>query len=194
MVATTVIRLAASLGLCSGLALLYLRWRSPKRVGRLAVAAGWGVIAVGVAGWTLGGHGDVALSDAAVLAMVAALVVIAGHAATLPAAKAGRTRGKAGDDRLVLGRGYWGRVVARLLGTLLVAPAAGLMVGALWRAYGPGDDADRLMAMAIIAVLVMAAAWVAQLMSARPWRMLGVVSLLTVVAAGLIYLPMGWPK
>jgi hypothetical protein len=190
MTATTVIRLIASLGLCPGLALLYLRWRDARRLGRWTIAAGWALVVAGLAGWTLSGHGDVALSDAFVVVMLAALGVIAGHATTLPAAaKAPHDRGRIGNDTLTLGRGYWGRVVARLLGCVGAAPAAGLMAGVLWRAYGPGDDADRLMTMAVLAVLVMAIAWVLQLMSASPWRILGLLSAAAAVAAGLVYIP-----
>lgn len=192
MTTTLVIRLIASLGLGSGLALLYLRWRDPKRAGRHGVAAGWGLTALGLAGWTLAGHGDVALSDAVVLVMMLALLVIAGHGATLPpAAKSPRDR-KLDNDNLSLGRGYWSRIVARLIGCIVAAPAAGLMAGALARAWTPLDDASRLMLMAMVAVLVMATAWVMQLMSARPWRMLGAVSASALVAAGLVYIPMGF--
>lgn len=188
MTTTILIRLIASLGLCPGLALLYLRWRDPKRVGRWTLG-GWALVMTGLVGWTVSGHGDVALSDAAVLVMMLALAVIAGHAATLPAtAKTLHERGKRDDDNLALGRGYWGRVAARLFGCVVAAPLAGLATGALIRAWTPGDEASRLMLMATIALLVTAVAWVLQLMSPRPWRMLGLVTVTAAIATGLVEL------
>ena len=187
MTTTILIRLIASLGLCLGLALLYLRWRDPRCASRWALG-GWALVMAGLAGWAASGQGDVALSDAAVLVMVLALAAIAGHAVTLPAtAKTMRDR-KSDNDNLALGRGYWGRVAARLLGCFVVAPTAGLAAGALIRAWAPGDEASRLMLMATIALLVTAVAWVLQLMSPRPWRMLGLVTVTAAIAAGLVEL------
>ncbi len=188
---TALLRLAASLCLCAGLALLYLRWRDRQR-GRWRVATGWGLVVLGLVGWLVSGHGDVAVSDGAVAVMVLALAVVAWHATSLPApAKAPRPRAGSEHDGLDLGRGYWSRAVARTLGCVIAAPAAGLMIGILWRAYVPGTEADTLMMMAIIACLVTAGAWVVQLASTRPWRALMALVLTAVVAAALIYLPMG---
>jgi hypothetical protein len=192
MSSALVIHLIASLGLCSGLACLYLRWREPRRRGRGWLVAGWGLVLFGLAGWCLSGHGDVALSDAVTLAMVAALGLIAGHAVTLaPAARTPRARASSDNDGLVLGRGYWGRVVARLLGSVVAAPVAGLMAGALWYARVPGDPADRLMMMAVIAVAGMAIAVVVQLASTRPWRSLAIIGVIACTAAVLAFLPVG---
>ena len=191
MTQAVVIRLIASLGLCSGLACLYLHWREPRRYRRAWLAAGWSLIALGVMGWLWDGSADVALSDAVTLAMVLALGLIAGHAATLaPASRVTRTRASSDNDGLVLGRGYWSRVVARLLGFGLAAPAAGLTMGALWYARVPGEAADRLMMMAAIVVVVMAISWVVQLASTRPWRCLAIVTAVAGTAAVLAFLPL----
>ncbi len=192
MSSALVIRLVASLGLCLGLACLYLRWREPRRRGRAWLAVGWGLVAVCLAGWCLAGSGDVALPNAVTLAMVAALGLVAGHAVSLaPAGRTPRARASSDNDRLALGHGYWGRVVARLLGSVVAAPAAGLMTGALWDARVPGDAADRLMMMAVIAVVVTAIAWVVQLASTRPWRSLAIISAIAGTAAVLAFLPAG---
>ncbi|WP_443749839.1 hypothetical protein [Asticcacaulis solisilvae] len=189
--AALVIRCLAGLCLLAGLALLYLRWRDRAR-SRWFVSAGWVLAVAGLTGWTLGGSADVALSNAVTLAMTAALAVIAGHALTLPkAAKAARER-TVEDDNLPKRPGYWSRVAARLLGTVVAAPAAGLMAGTLWRAYGPGDEADGLMMMATIAIAVMAGGWVWQLADIRPWRSFAGLSVAAVLIAALVYLPMGF--
>ena len=190
--AVVAIRLVASLGLCLGLAGLYLRWREPRRRGRVWLVAGWGLVGLGLTGWLISGHGDVAMSDAVILAMVLALAAVASHAAALaPAPRPSRTRAQSDNDGLVLGRGYWNRVMARLLGSVIAAPAAGLMTGALWYARVPGDAADRLMMMAVIAVAGTAIAWVVQLASPRPWRTLAVISAVASTAAVLAFLPLG---
>jgi uncharacterized membrane protein YfcA len=191
MPAAALIRLLASLGLGLGLASLYLRWRNRTDDGRTGVATGWGLIALGLIGWTVSGSADVAVSDGIVALMVLALGIIAYHATTLaPSAKAVRARPPA-EDNLDLGRGYWSRVAARLMGCVFTAPAAGLMAGALWYAWIPGDAADRLMMMAVIAVLVLAIVWVVQLASRKPWRTLAVTTALTLLTAGLVYWPHG---
>ncbi len=192
MPADALIRLAAGLGLGLGLALLYLRWRGPKAAGRGGLVLGWGGIALALGGWIASGHGDVALSDGVSLFMILALVVIAGHALTLaPAARTARMRVRSADDGLSLGPGYWNRATARLVGCVLAAPAAGLMLGALWRAWIPGEAADRLMMMATIAVLGTAGAWVLQLASPRPWRILGILTAIALAGAAAAFLPGG---
>lgn len=190
MTASLALRLAASLAFCAGLALLYLRWRD-RRMSRLFVTAGWGLVGLGVLGWACAGHGDVFVSDAVTGVMMAATVAFTGHGLTLaPAKKAAPARAESDNDGMDLGRGYWSRAAARLLGCIIAAPAAGLMAGTLWRAYVPGAEADTIMMMAVLACLVTAAAWVMQLASTRPWRTLAIVSAIAVSAAAIIYLPM----
>jgi hypothetical protein len=196
------VRLFASLSLGLGLAALYLRWRDRKASNksqdwrRFAVPAGWGLIVLGLNGWLFSGAGDVAVSDAVTLVMMLAIAVIGAHALTLDGPKkAVRARSEpnpeSDNDGLELGRGYWSRVAARMLGCVVAAPAIGLMAGALWRAYAPGDKADTLMMMATIALLVMPVAWVIQLASTRPWRAFAGLALAAVTAAAFIYVPMG---
>ena len=184
-------RLAASLCLMAGLAVLYLRWRDRHR-GRWLVAVGWGLVAAGVFGWLMSGHGDVTLSDGIVAVMMAALAGIVAHGVTLPAkVKATRLRAESEHDGLDLGQGYWSRAAARTLGCIAAAPAFGLLMGTLWRAYVPGDEADTIMMMAVIACIATPAAWVIQLASTRPWRAFAALGAASAILAAVIYLPMG---
>lgn len=190
-ITSVILRIAASLCLCAGLALLYWRWRD-REAGRAVMWGGWGLVVAGLAAWTLAGHADVFLSDATVIVMVVAAAIIIGHAFTLaPPSRQPRPRAQSDNDGLELGRGYWSRAVARLLGCVAVAPAMGLMAGTLWRAYVPGNEADTIMMMAVIACLVTAGAWVMQLASTRPWRAFVGLSIASLAIASAIYLPMG---
>lgn len=184
----------ASLAILAGLALLYLRQRDRRRhdlIARYGVAMGWALIAAGLIGWAMPGAADVGVSLGATLLCCAALIAVAARGLRTPApARAPRARGESDRDGLDLGRGYRSRVIARLTGAVVAAPAFGLTAGVLWRALVPGDAADRLIGMAFVAVIATAAAWVAQLASLRPWRVCAGLALAAAVMAVPVYLPM----
>jgi len=189
----------ASLAILAGLALLYLRQRDRRRhdlIARYGVALGWALIAAGLIGWAMSGAADVGVSLGATLLCCAALIAVAARGLRTPApARAPRARGESDraesdGDELDLGRGYRSRVIARLTGAVVAAPAFGLTAGVLWRALVPGDAADRLIGMAFVIVIATAAAWVAQLASLRPWRVCAGLALAAAVMAVPVYLPM----
>jgi hypothetical protein len=168
------IQAPASAAVLAGTGQLYLAWRGRAGRGgrwRADVAVGWLLIAAGVVGWGCSMSPDLGVPLAAVLAMCAALAAIAVHSlATEGPARGERGRVRAEPDGLELGAGYRGRFAVRLGSSLLLAPGLGVLAGLAWAAYGPGQEATRLIGLAFTAVGVMAAALVIQLMSPRPWR------------------------
>ncbi len=194
------LQITASLSLVLGLAAVYLTWRrkgARDGLWRHGLPAGWALLALGLGGWATTVSADQGLALAAVLVMVLALAIVAAHGLAQPAksVKAGRIREDSSRDSLTLGRGYWGRVAVRLTGSLLIVPAFGIAAGLLWYAYVPGDEADRLIGMALISTLAAATALVILLASRRPYRSAAVLTLATLVAAGLVLVPTGivWP-
>lgn len=190
----------ASLSLGSGLVVVYLTWRRKgvrEGLWQHGLPVGWASVMFGLTGWAVTVSTDQGLALAAVLIMVLALAIVAGHGLAQPAkaVKAGRIRDDASSDGLTLGAGYWGRVAVRLTGSLLIAPAFGIFMGLTWCAYVPGDAADRLIGMALISTLATATALVILLASRRPYRSTTVLTLVTLAAAGLVVIPGGmvWP-
>lgn len=186
----------ASLAVVAGLALLYLRWKERKRHDRLArygVAGGWGLIAAGIVLWAISGRKDIALSVAVCFVMAAALVFVILHGLRLPAPRR-QTRARPDSERdgLDLGAGYWSRFMARLFGSLVVAPLFGAAAGAFSRKLAFGFEADRLMIMAFVMLFATAAALVGQLFAARPWRACAGLAVAAVLLATPVYAPMLW--
>lgn len=197
---TSSLQITASLSLVLGLAAVYLTWRrkgARDGLWRHGLSAGWALLALGLGGWATTVSADQGLALAAVLVMVLALAIVAAHGLAQPAksVKAGRVRDEGASDSLTLGAGYWGRVAVRLTGSLLIAPAFGISMGLAWCAYVPGDDADRLIGMALVSTLAAATALVILLASRRPWRSAAGLTFVTLMAAGLVVIPGGmvWP-
>jgi len=176
-----VIQALAALLLAAGLAGLYRAWRgrrlsAPQR--RLWTALGWLLLAAGVVLWCSGLSAGVAVAQAMTLAMLLGLAAVAAHATGLRrAAHEGRGREAAQPPVRAANMVVRG---ARLLGSLVVVPALGLAAGLVWYALVPGNESDRLMGQAIVALLVAAMALVALLASQRPVRLVAGLSVMLV--------------
>ncbi len=185
--------ITGTLAVFAGLLLLFLAWRrKAPRTGmwRLALPASWGLLGAGMLAWSLSTHADQGLALGVVVVMMLACGLVAwqGLRQVGQPVKVQTVR-EIASDSLALGAGYWGRVVVRLAGSVVVVPGLGFAVGGLWYTYGPGHEADRLMGMAMASLIFAAAGWVIQLASRRPWRACLGLALVTVVAAGLAFLP-----
>lgn len=188
-----VAQLIGSLLSLLGLAAIFLTWRRRGvRAGlwRYGLSAGWALLCLGLVVWMTSTNPDQGLALGSVLVMILACAILAwqGLKLTGKPAKAQIERESA-VDTIALGKGYWGRVTVRLAGSLLIVPAFGMLAGLLWRAYVPGDEADRLIGLAIVAMLATTAGLVIQLASRRPYRAFGGLAAISVVAAALIFLP-----
>lgn len=188
-----VAQLIGSLLSLSGLLAIFLTWRRRGvRAGlwRWGLPAGWALLCLGLGLWMVSTNTDQGLALGSVVVMVLACAILARQGLALlgKPAKVQPVR-ETEADGLALGKGYWGRATIRLAGSLLVVPVFGMLAGLLWRAYVPGDEADRLMGLAIVAMLAMTAGLVIQLASRRPYRAFGGLTAVSVIAAGLIFLP-----
>ena len=188
-----VVQLIGSLLSLLGLLAIFLTWRRRGvRAGlwRWGLPGGWALLCLGLAVWMVSTNPDQGLALGSVMAMVLACAILAwqGLKLTGQPAKAQIERESA-TDTIALGKGYWGRVMVRLIGCLVVTPAFGALLGLLWLAYVPGDEADRLMGLAFVAMLAMTAGLVIQLASRRPYRAFGGLTAVSVIAAALVFLP-----
>ena len=188
-----VVQLIGSLLSLLGLLAIFLTWRRRGvRAGlwRWGLPAGWGLLCLGLAVWMMSTNPDQGLAIGSVMAMVLACAILAWQGLKLTGQPAKvQVERESATDTIALGKGYWGRVTIRLAGALLIVPAFGMLAGLLWRAYVPGDEADRLMGLAIVALLAMTAGLVIQLASRRPYRSFGGLTAVSVIAAALVFLP-----
>lgn len=189
----TTLQFAGSLFSLIGLLAIFLTWRRKGvRAGlwRYSLPVGWGLLGLGLLVWMVSTHADQGLALGLVMVMVIAVVILARQGIVLigQPAKVQPVR-ETETDSLALGKGYWGRVTVRLIGCLMVVPGFGALLGLLWLAYVPGDEADRLMGLAFVALLAMTAGLVIQLASRRPYRSLGGLTVLSVLAAALVFVP-----
>lgn len=188
-----VAQLIGSLLSLSGLLVIFMTWqRRGVRAGlwRWGLPAGWALLCLGLGLWTISTNPDQGLALGSVLVMVLACALLAWQGLKLTG-KPAKTQieRESATDTIALGKGYWGRVTVRLAGSLLIVPVFGMLAGLLWRVYVPGDEADRLMGLAIVAILAMTAGLVIQLASRRPYRAFGGLTAVSVIAAGLVFLP-----
>ncbi len=188
-----VAQLIGSLLSLSGLLVIFMTWqRRGVRAGlwRWGLPAGWALLCLGLGLWTISTNPDQGLALGSVLVMVFACALLAWQGLKLTG-KPAKTQieRESATDTIALGKGYWGRVTVRLAGSLLIVPVFGMLAGLLWRVYVPGDEADRLMGLAIVAILAMTAGQVIQLASRRPYRAFGGLTAVSVIAAGLVFLP-----
>jgi hypothetical protein len=187
-------QLMASLAALAGLLAVYFTWqRRGVREGiwRYGLPGGWTLIVAGLTGWALSTHIDQGLALGSVAIMTFAGIILCWQGLKLMGqpAKVQRER-ETQTDTLALGTGYWGRFATRFLGSLLVAPAFGVLIGLAWRAYAPGNEADKLIWLAIIATLAMTGGVVYQLASRRPYRACGLLTVAGLVIAAGVYLPL----
>ncbi len=189
----TTVQFAGSLLSLVGLLAIFLTWRRRglrERLWRYSLPAGWALVALGLGLWTVSTNTDQGLALGSVMVMILACailirqgLVLLGQPAKVQAVRETET------DGLALGKGYWGRVTVRLIGCVVAAPALGVLLGLLWLAYVPGNEADRLIGLAFVALLAMTAGLVVQLASRRPYRSLGGLTALSVLAAAIVFLP-----
>ena len=176
-----------------GLSAIFLIWRHKgvrKGAWRYALPAGWGFLTLGLVLWGASTHPDQGIALGAVLIMVLACGFLAWQGLRLAGrpAKIQRER-QSGSDTMAPGTGYWGRFAARLVGSLAIAPSAGLAMGLLWYAYVQGDGGDRLMGAGLVTMIAMTGGLVIQLASRRPCRALATLTVAGALAAGLALLP-----
>jgi hypothetical protein len=188
------VQFAGSLFSLLGLLAIFLTWRRKGvRAGawRYGLPAGWALLVLGLIVWTISTNPDqgLALGSVAVMILACAFLAWQGLKLTGKPAKTQAERESA-TDTLALGKGYWGRFTVRLLGSLIIVPAFGLLIGLLWRAYAPGNAADVLIAAAFIVTFALTGALTWLLASRRPYRTCAALTLASLVAAGVIYLPL----
>jgi len=185
---------AGSLFSLLGLLAIFLTWRRKSvRAGlwRLGLPSGWALLCLGLFVWMISTNPDQGLALGSVAVMMLACAFFAWQGLKL-AGKPAKTQieRESATDTIAFGKGYWGRFTVRLLGSLLVVPAFGLLSGLLWRAYAPGHAADVLITAAFIVTFAMTGALTWLLASRRPYRACGALILASLVAAGVIYLPL----
>lgn len=152
---------------------------------RYGVAGGWALVAAGLGAFVAATKPDYGLAVGALVAMAAPLVLV------MPAARgwAPRPPRQEERDQPPPPAGKRSRSIARLVGCLLVAPILGLAAAVAWQAHVPGVPADKLLGAACIAPIAFAAAMVASLGAARPWRVTGASAVLAAVLAAAVFLP-----
>lgn len=180
--------IAGTAALAGGALVLRRCWaQGPTDTGpwRYGVGGGWLLIAAGLALFVAATKPDYGLALGTLVAMAAPLVLV------MPAAArwAPRPPRQEERDQAPPPAGKRSRSIARLVGCLLLAPILGLAAALAWRAYVPGVPADKLVGAAFAAPAAFAAAMVAVLGVARPWRAVGVVGALAVLLAAAVFLP-----
>lgn len=188
------VQFAGSLLFLLGLLTIFLTWRHKGvRTGlwRCGLPAGWALLILGLAVWMVSTKPDQGLALGSVAVMMLACAFVGWQGLKL-AGKPAKTQieRESATDTIAFGKGYWGRFTVRLLGSLLVVPAFGLLAGLLWRAYAPGNAADVLIAAAFIVTFAMTGALTWLLASRRPYRTCGALILASLIVAGVIYLPL----
>lgn len=188
------VQVAGSLLALSGLLAIFLTWRHKgvrDGLWRYGLPAGWAMLCLGLSIWMISTNPDQGLALGSVAIMILAWLILSWQGLKL-AGKPAKTQieRESATDTIAFGKGYWGRFTVRLLGSLIVVPAFGLLAGLLWRGYMPGNAADVLIAAAFIVTLAMTGALTWLLASRRPYRTCGALVLTSLIAAGVIYLPM----
>lgn len=177
-----------------GLLAIFLTWqRKGVRAGlwRWGLPAGWAFLCLGLFVWMISTNPDQGLALGSVLVIILALAILAWQGLKLAGRPAkAQIKRESATDTVVLGKGYWGRFIVRLLGSLLVVPAFGLLAGLLWRAYAPGNAANVLITAAFIVTFAMTGALTWLLASRHPYRTCMALTLTSLIAAGAIYLPL----
>jgi hypothetical protein len=178
---------ASSLVLAAGLGGVYLCWRRRAVPMHAALLLGaWGLVALGLAGWSATMSADTGLARGMVLAMLLGLCAVAAHSLGLaPRKRAGRqSASKPSAVAAPAGNRLSGLV--RCIASLTVAPALGLALAVAWRAHGAGGQADRIMTALAIAVVVQAVALVIVLASTRPLRTMLFMAAMTAAVLPLV--------
>ncbi len=187
------VQVAGSLLSLFGLSAIFLTWkRRGEREGlwRYSLPAGWTLVALGLVLWAISSNIDhgIALGVTAVIVIACTMVAVQGLKLITAPVKTQKDR-ETTSDTLALGPGYWGRVFIRLTGCLVIAPVFGAVLGILWQAFVPGDPADRLVGLGFVATFGVTAGLVIQLASRRPWRACAGLTVVSAVAAAIVFVP-----
>lgn len=176
----------STLALAAGLGVTFGVWRRLAERGWLL--AGWALMGLGLAGWAASSNADVGLSRGVAALMLLALIAVGAYSLTLAGRRKAATE-RLSADTLGLGPGAWARGTARLLGSLLAAPAAGMAAGLAWMAWAPGVEASRLIGMATVVCLATAIGLTVLLASARPSRIALALALIALALTAAVLLP-----
>lgn len=154
---------AATLAVAVGVWMLWLAWkRNPKPRGAL-IAGGWALLvaaAVLLAPWA-GGDRGVAISTLLVAVAATAFIVVSGRWTLPHGKKAKPIRATGGGAEPAPGpASTWPRTVAAVLLALPVSTAASVAFGVALVVWMPGSQADKLVAAAFGAPLVLTGAMV----------------------------------
>lgn len=172
--------LAALGALCGAgaVTLLYLKWRGALRH-PLVVAAGWAGVVAAIALWSLAYEPYIGAPLAVLALTVVALgLVLRGTElrALVRFPETGRIRCDPAE------RLNWPGTIARTLAILIAAPVVGMVFGLLAWTWSGGHDATRFYWAVFGFVVVFAAVQVWGASARRPWRALGLISVLGLIA------------
>jgi uncharacterized membrane protein YGL010W len=167
----------------AGIVLLHRCWSR--------TAPSWGVIA----GWVLIDLGLVAFMASVRPAYGLALGALVAMAVPLALVLSPLSRGwtpkppRESERPAAVPPGGRSRSIARLVGSLLAAPAFALAAALAWRALVPGSEVDRLAGAAYAAPIAFAIALVVVMGAGRPWRATGMLAAATALAVAPVFLP-----
>ena len=182
----TLLALAAVLAVGVGVWLLWLAWRRHPQPRAGLIAGGWALLllaAVLLAPWA-GGDRGVAITTLLVAAAATVLVVLSGRWTPPKGKKAKPIRATAGGVEPTTGPATTPlRTVAAVLLALPLSLTASTAFGLVLALYGPGSLADRLVAAAFGAPLVLAGAMVWTCADRRLLRTTGGLLALTAACA-----------
>jgi hypothetical protein len=172
----------------AAVALLYLKWQG--KPWPWAVPVAWGALVVSAGLWMTAYKPDYGLPFGFLIFMSLPLLLIAGRIDWKGKPEKQRRAKAVPDVAEHWTPGRTGRIVARVLACLIIAPLIGMIVGMVaWR-YMPGHEATRYALGVFIFNLVSAIALIVACSAQRPWRVLGFMTAVVVTGSGIIGLPL----
>ena len=166
-----------------GAALLHYRWKSPA-FPRPLLLLGWLGIGFCIWAWSAAVSADVGPAFATLVVMAAGLGLILMRADLRPIMPFPATRKAVRDTS---SRPNWKRGIARILTCIIVAPLVGLSAGMLVWSLAGGHAATRFTTGVFVFLIGYAVLQIWALGSEKPWRTLGLMTLLGSVLAALVY-------
>lgn len=164
----------------SAVTLLYLRWRGDlQNSGWVAVS--WTAVTASIGLWAIAFEPDVGAAFAVLTMTVAALGLVGRGVNLLALGRFPSVRRVPNPEPA--GKPSWSGAVARSLAVVAAAPTVSMSLGLLVWVVTPAHESTRFVLAVFSFLLAFAALLVWGLSAVRPWRALGLITLLGAAAA-----------
>lgn len=173
----------------SGLALLFLHWRTKGGLGGGALFGAWTLMFLGAAPWLIGASPEKAAALGALAPMMIGLALLAPDA--LPRLAGGKARrerparASSADEVELAAAGRASRNAGRWFSALVAAPALSVAAVAAWLVYAPLGAVDTMVFGVFLMTAVLTGGLLWLLSAVRPWRRAAFACGATVLLAAL---------